>query len=442
VLIDTIPKSTNSSTMTKAPHKNRWENPKSDLFESIKFDHLEWTAGDASTAMKVLKHGLGMELIAESRNETGNQLYASYVLQTNQVKYVVTAPYNGAYPHSNSKPPNPKFDVERHKKFFERHGTGVSALGIEVKDAAEAYRITTSNGAKGVLEPTVIEAAGVKGKVIIAEIDMYSDLTSTNELHKGYTVLRFVQYDGYDGPYLPGYRAVKDPKPLNYGIQRMDHVVGNVWDMEKTVENLRKWTGFHTFAKFTKEDVQTPWTSLNSEVLASNNERVLFPINEPAPGKKESQITEYLKAYNGPGVQHIALKTNNVGHTVKAMKDASEFGFEFMNTPKSFYEDPAIFQIMKDNLTEEECDAVIDLGILIDKDDEGILLQIFTKPLFDRPTIFVEIIQRKCAGETVDVPGCGGFGKGNFKALFQAIERLQEARGNLVDTPNDMGRPC
>jgi len=170
--------------------------------------------------------------------------------------------------------------------------------------------------------------------------------------------------------------------------------------------------------------------------LASDNERVLFPINESAPGKKESQITEYLKAYNGPGVQHIAMKTNNVLATVKVMHENSDCGFEFMNTPRSYYQSPEIASMMKENLTEEEADAVIELGILIDKDDEGILLQIFTKPLFDRATVFVEIIQRKCMGETIDIPGCGGFGKGNFKALFEAIERLQEARGGLLDAVN------
>jgi len=199
------------------------------------------------------------------------------------------------------------------------------------------------------------------------------------------------------------------------------------------VAQLKKWTGFHTFSKFTKEEICTPWTSLNSEVLASNNERVLFPINESAPGKKESQITEYLKAYNGPGVQHIAMKTSNILTTVKVMAENSDCGFAFMNTPRSYYQSPEISKMMKENLTEEEADAIIELGILIDKDDEGILLQIFTNTLFDRATIFLEIIQRKCMGETIDIPGCGGFGKGNFKALFEAIERLQEARGGLLD---------
>jgi len=234
----------------------------------------------------------------------------------------------------------------------------------------------------------------------------------------------------YNGPFLPGYNQVKDLHPLDYGVQRLDHCVGNVWDLEKTVADAKKWLGFHTFSKFTKEQIQTPWTALNSEVLSNNNSRVLLPINEHAESKKESQIIEYLKAYNGPGVQHLALKTPNILTAVKTMKDNSEVGFQFMNTPKSYYQDPKVIKAMKDHLTPEEADAVMELGILVDMDGEGVLLQIFTLPLFDRPTIFIEIIQRKCMGETLDLPGCGGFGNGNFKALFEAIERLQAMRSD------------
>jgi 4-hydroxyphenylpyruvate dioxygenase len=417
-----------------AAHINRLANPKTDNFQILKFDHLEFTVGDAVSTMKVFKRGLGMELVGQSSNETGNYTYASYVLKTHDVKFVITAPYLSEFKHPEDHPPNPTYDSERAKRFFTRHGVGVSACGVEVADAAEAYKISTQNGAKGVLAPTVIEDKS-GGKVVIAEIDLYGDQTSKDPLHTSDTVIRFIQYCNYQGPFLPGYQAVTDPRPLDYGIIRIDHVVGNVYNMDNVVNQLKKWIGFHTFAKFSKEEIQTPWTALNSEVLASNNERVLFPINEPAPGKKESQITEYLKAYNGPGVQHIAMKTNNVLAAVKVMSENSDSGFEFMKTPASYYQSPEIAKMMKENLTEEEADAVIELGILIDKDDEGILLQIFTKPLFDRATIFIEIIQRKCMGETIDIPGCGGFGKGNFKALFEAIERLQEARGGLLDAP-------
>jgi 4-hydroxyphenylpyruvate dioxygenase len=427
----------------KTAKRNRYDNPKTDKFEIIKFHHLEVTCSDALSTMKLIKQGLGMEIVAESKKETGNHSYCSYVLNTHDVKFIVTAPYLADRKHPQDNPPNPKYDSEKAKTFYTRHGTGVSAVAIEVKNAREAYEIATKNGAKGVLPPLELTASEAEGggKVIISEIDLYGDYIETDPSYHSDTVIRFMSFDGFKGAYLPGYRTVKDPYPLDYGITKMDHVVGNVWNMERTINNLKNALGLHTFAAFTKEDIATPWTSLNSEVLSSNNERVLFPVNEPAPGKKESQITEYLKAYNGPGVQHIALKTSNILAAVKAMRDRSDVGFEFMTTPKTYYENPEIAHLMKENLTPEEIDAVIELSILIDKDDEGMLLQIFTKPLFDRPTIFVEIIQRKCAGETIEIPGCGGFGKGNFKALFEAIERMQEERGGLLDTTN-MGKPC
>lgn len=435
--IDTI-------TSRKEGFRNRYDNPKTDKFEIIKFDHLEFTCGDALTTMKVIKHGLGMEIVAESKKESGNHSFCSYVLRTHEVKFIITSPLLSEFKHPQDKSPLPFYNPEKAKAFFVRHGTGVSAVAIEVADTREAFRITTENGAKGVTKPVEIEASEAEGggKVIIAEIEMYSDYSSANPAHQGDTVIRFVQYVGFKGPYLPGYRAVKDPKPLDYGITRLDHVVGNVFDMDKVINQLKAWFGFHTFSKFSKEDIATPWTSLNSEVLSSNNEKVLFPVNESAAGKKESQILEYLKAYNGPGVQHLALKTNNVLATVKTMKDNSSFGFQFMSSPLEYYRDPEIAALMKEHLTEEEADAVIELGILIDNDSEGLLLQIFTKPLFDRPTLFVEIIQRKCGGQTIDVPGCGGFGHGNFKSLFQAIERMQEERGGLLDAEAIQGKPC
>jgi len=430
-----------TQTETKQAHRNRFDNPMTDFFEIIKYHHLEYTCADALSTMKLIKQGIGMELIAESKKETGNHSYSSYVLNTHDVKFIVTAPYLANIKHPQDNPPNPKYDAEKAKQFFIRHGTGVSAIGVEVKNAREAYEISTKNGAKGITAPfDVVAPEG--GKVTIAEIDIYGDYTVEDTTHHSDTVLRFISFDGYSGAFLPGYRTVKDPYPLDYGITKMDHVVGNVFNMDRAIDNLKKAIGLHTFAKFSKEEIQTPWTSLNSEVLSSNNERVLFPINESAPGKKESQITEYLKAYNGPGVQHIALKTSNILAAVKAIRERSDVGFDFMTTPKTYYESPEIAQLMKENLTPEEADAVIELSILIDKDDEGMLLQIFTKPLFDRPTIFVEIIQRKCAGETIEIPGCGGFGRGNFKALFEAIERMQEERGGLLDDAAAMGKPC
>jgi len=409
---------------------NRRHNPMTETLGSQKFDHLEWTVGDAWSATKVFKNGLGMTLVAESKKETGNHSYSSYVLKEGDIKFIITAPYLSEFVHPADKKPNPTYDAARAKRFFQRHGSGVSAVGVVVDDVRAAYQSAVEKGAKSVLAPTEVKAE--KGSVVFAELEVYGDDTTGNPLHLSETVLRLVQYIDFEGPWLPGYRAVEDKHPLDYGLIRMDHVVGNVYDMNKICADIKKWTGFYTFGGFTKEQIQTPWTSLNSEVLSSNNNRVLMPINETAEGKKESQIMEYLKAYNGPGVQHIAIKSSNIFRSVSTMRQNSHVGFEFIPTPKSYYEDPVIIERMANNLTKEEIEGVLANDILVDLDDEGVLLQIFTKPLFDRPTVFVEIIQRKCMGKTIEVPGCGGFGTGNFKSLFEAIERMQAARGGLL----------
>jgi len=357
------------------------------------------------------------------------------------VKFVVSSPLLSTFKHPLDKPPHPKWNPQSVAAFFQRHGNGVGAIGIEVPDAANAYKISTQNGATGVCEPTTLQYPD-GSKVIIAEIVAYDDGVE-KPTGFGDTLLRFIQYDNVTEAnrdlYLPGYKAVKDKTNLDYGIARIDHVVGNVHDMDATIANLKKWTGFHTFAKFTKEEIMTRWSSLNSEVLSNNNLKVLLPINEKAPGKKESQIEEYLKAYNGCGVQHIAIRADNVFTTVQKMIAASDHGFEFIPTPATYYEDPIVIARLA-KLSPEQQKQAKELGVLVDEDDEGMLLQIFTKPLFDRPTIFIEIIQRRCGEIAVDVPGCGGFGKGNFKALFESIERMQEARGGLLDdtsSPSD-----
>jgi 4-hydroxyphenylpyruvate dioxygenase len=418
------------------------KHPQTDLFNIIRIDHLEWTVGDAISAAKVFKVGLGMEYIGHSKKETGNHDYTSYVLQTNDVKFIVSSPLltNDEFKNPNSKAPHPLF-AKKASHFFTRHGNGVSAIGVEVADVKKAFEISTANGAIAVLPPTTLEGAKPEeGKVIIAEILIYNEEDPKAPYKKSDTVLRYIQNVDYKGPFIPGYVAFKDPSPLNYNIHRMDHVVGNVYDMDKIIADIKKWTGMHTFAKFSKEEIMTKYTSLNSEVLSNNDSRLLLPVNEAAPGKAESQILEYLKAYNGPGVQHIALKSNNIFDTVQSIASAKEFGFEFIPTPATYYEDPVIIDRMENHLEQSERDMCKKLGILVDLDEEGILLQIFTKPLFDRPTIFVEIIQRKCKGVTIEIPGCGGFGKGNFKALFESIERLQAERGGLIPTPQQ--NPC
>eukprot|EP01100_Stratorugosa_tubuloviscum_P005696 TRINITY_DN252_c3_g1_i1.p1 TRINITY_DN252_c3_g1~~TRINITY_DN252_c3_g1_i1.p1 ORF type:complete len:424 (-),score=204.52 TRINITY_DN252_c3_g1_i1:70-1341(-) len=419
---------------TENKRVNHYENLQTDLFTVIKFHSLEYTVGDAKITSMIFKKGLGMKITGVSNQETGNHTYTSYILEAADVKFILNSPYLYHFQHPDNKVPNPSFDSKRASSFWSRHGNGVSTINIEVSDATQAFKVATENGAKGVVNPTEIKNETEEGRVVISEIELYNDYESTDPLHHGLTTLRFIQYDGFNGPFLPGYKKYEDETPFNYGLSRIDHVVGNVYNMDRIISNLKKWIGFHTFAKFTKEEIQTRWTSLNSEVLANNNLKVLLPINEPAPGKKESQIIEYLKAYNGPGVQHIALKSFNVFSTVAQMKVNSITGFEFIPTPSTYYEDPYIILLLEQFFTPEERASIQQHGILIDRDDEGVLLQIFTKPLFDRPTLFIEIIQRRCYGEVAEIPGCGGFGKGNFKALFESIERLQELRGGLLPT--------
>eukprot|EP01130_Rhizamoeba_saxonica_P012269 TRINITY_DN5151_c0_g1_i2.p1 TRINITY_DN5151_c0_g1~~TRINITY_DN5151_c0_g1_i2.p1 ORF type:complete len:486 (+),score=121.27 TRINITY_DN5151_c0_g1_i2:2357-3814(+) len=405
-------------------HLNRIidENREHDLFEIIEFDHLEWFVGDATTALKVFKLGFGMNLVAESKHETGNHDYCSYVLQTQDVRWVITSPYLSNFQHPDNNSPDPNFDGQAVTNFLNTHGSGVGVIGLKVGNATQAYNTAVKNGAVGHREP--YEILGENGSVIVSEIGFYGDVK-----------LRFVEYKGYEGAFLPGFKNVDDKHELNYQIKRMDHVVGNVYDMDETINHIKKVLGFHTFAKFSKEDIATKWTSLNSEVLANEKENVLLPINEPAPGKKESQITEYLKANNGPGVQHIALFTPDVLNTINYMRVAGQFGgFEFIPAMPEYYNDKRVKDIMDRHLSPEVQDKIKEYGILVDEDAEGALLQIFTKPLFDRPTIFVEIIQRLCHGQVIDKPGCGGFGKGNFRALFQSIERMQAERHMLLDT--------
>jgi 4-hydroxyphenylpyruvate dioxygenase len=384
---------------------------------------------DSRTTAFTLKKGLGMKHIARSLHETGNHQYSSFVLQSHSIKWAVLAPYLSDFRHPDQKFPHPNFDGAYVRDWVGRHGSGVGAIGIRVASAKDAYEKSTGVGepdqekyAKGRTPPT--ELKDKYGSIIFAEIYIY-----------GETLLRFIEYKDYTGPYIPGYEPVTDPTPLDYGIHRMDHVVGNVPELGPVLQNFEKWLGFHIFAEFSEEDIQTEWTSLNSKVMANNIDTVLLPLNEPAKKKKESQITEFLKAYNGPGVQHIAMFTPEILSTIEQISKAStEGGFELIGTPLEYYDDSAVKEIMAEHLTPQAIELVKKYGILVDQDEEGVLLQIFTKPLFDRPTIFVEIIQRLCHGEVVDKPGCGGFGKGNFRALFQSIERLQQARGMLLDT--------
>jgi len=256
-----------------------------DLFDVQRFDHLEFWCLDAKTTMQFLKLGIGMQLIARSMHETRNHRYASFVLQSHDVKWVVVSPYLSEFEHPVQGQPHPNFDGEYMKNWVAKHGNGVAVIGVKVGNATEAYEKATGKGepdpenwAKGRTPPTVLK--GEKGSVVVSEIFIYGD-----------TILRFMEYqDGYAETFLPGYESVKDPSPLNYGIQRMDHVVGNVPELTPVIENIKKWLGFHVFAYFTKEDIQTEWTSLNSTVMSNNYNTVLLPINEPA---KKTRIANY-----------------------------------------------------------------------------------------------------------------------------------------------------
>jgi 4-hydroxyphenylpyruvate dioxygenase len=281
----------------------------------------------------------------------------------------------------------------------------VKDIALRVRDAAAAYRAALANGAAGVLEPTVYEDA--HGRIVKATIAAYGD-----------TVHSFIERDGYEGPFMPGFRLVEERPPVpETGIAAIDHIVGNVelGAMEEWVGYYRDVLGFKQLIHFDDQDISTEYSALMSKVMQNGTGKIKFPINEPADGRKKSQIEEYLEYYGGPGVQHIALATGDICATVDALRAA---GIPFIKVPPSYYDDLEA----RVGRIDESRQALQERGILVDRDEEGYLLQIFSQPMQDRPTLFIEIIQRK---------GSRGFGKGNFKALFEAIEREQEKRGNL-----------
>jgi len=413
-------------------------NPNSDRFKIHKFDHLEFYCGDALNTYSRFSWGLGMTLVAKSNASTGNNQYASYVLQSNDIKFVFTSALVTPVDEP-TKTPHPQYSQEKARKFFNDHGLAVRAIGILVEDATEAYNQCVANGGVSVLEPRKLTDDKTGKTITIAEVQHVDDV-----------VLRFMEDASFDGPYLPGYEAVDAPK-LTYGLKRMDHVVSNVPNLMNTVGYFMKMTGFHEFAEFTAEDVGTVDSGLNSMVIANNSEIVLLPVNEPTFGtRRKSQIQTYLEQNNGSGVQHIAIKCDNIFHTLKELRQRTHVGgFDFMPRPSDKYYRNLPNKI-GDSLTAEEYKLCEELGILVDKDSEGVLLQIFTKPVGDRMTLFLEIIQRigctdkdYCTGrhpkilrhEPVQMGGCGGFGKGNFTELFKSIEdyeKLVEAQSSAA----------
>jgi 4-hydroxyphenylpyruvate dioxygenase len=490
-------KTTNGNTAAKAAAATapfpsvRRHNPRSDRFPVRRFHHVEFWTADATTAARRFAAGLGMTLVAKSDQSTGNPTFASYALRSGELVLAFTAPYSrravalaaeaasktGSAPAAAPRVPLPSYSQQDALDFVAAHGLAVRALAVEVDDARSAFDASVAGGAVAVLPPTVLQpwvddgddnnkssALSSHTPQTVAEVKLYGDV-----------VLRYVSGPPSSAvPFLAGYQPVpagNAPFKLDYGLERLDHAVGNVPNLSEAQRYIQAFTGFHEFAEFTAEDVGTVDSGLNSVVLANNNENVLLPVNEPTFGtRRKSQIQTYLEQNEGAGLQHLALKTQDIFSTLRAMRAAADAGagLEFMPRPSDAY-----YKGLKEKLTaggvvacplsDADLKACEELGVLVDRDDQGTLLQIFTKPLGDRPTVFVEIIQRvgcmrpvggggdgeadgsaaaeaeaaaaeeaaaakaraEAKAEQVRMEqagGCGGFGKGNFSELFKSIE--------------------
>jgi 4-hydroxyphenylpyruvate dioxygenase len=363
-----------------------------DFMPLLGWDHVELWVGNAKQAAYYYERALGFQPVAYAGPETGVRDRASYVLEQGDIRFVVTSGIR------------PDHGIARHAHV---HGDGVRDVAFQVTDATAAYRQALQRGARGVDEPRWVEDE--HGRVEIASIATY-----------GETIHSFVNREEYPGVYLPGYQAIEtgNGRPeVGVGLKLVDHVVGNVelGRMEHWVEFYERCLGFRELIHFSDEAISTEYSALMSKVMTGGGGRFKLPINEPAEGKRKSQIEEYLEFYGGPGVQHIAFATEDIVGTVEALR---ERGIRFLDTPDAYYDDVA----ERVGEIDAEWSALRRLKILADRDDEGYLLQIFTKTAQDRPTLFFEVIERH---------GAIGFGEGNFKALFEAIEREQALRGNL-----------
>jgi len=361
-----------------------------DTFPINGTDHIEFYVGNARQASHFYRSAFGFQLVGYRGPETGVRERASYLLQQGEIRFVLTTAL---------RPDSPIADHVR------RHGDGVRDLALWVDDARAAYEVAVERGARSARPPEVLRDA--HGEVVIAAIETYGD-----------TIHSLVERRHYDGLFLPGFEAVTPHyQPPEVGLRYVDHCVGNVelGQMNRWVAYYSQVMGFRNLLTFDDKDISTEYSALMSKVMANGNERIKFPINEPARGKKKSQIDEYLEFYGGPGVQHIAVATDDILGTVTSLRDR---GVEFLSVPTTYYDELQA----RVRTIDEPVDALAELGVLVDRDPDGYLLQIFTKPVQDRPTVFYEIIQRK---------GARSFGKGNFKALFEAIEREQARRGNL-----------
>jgi 4-hydroxyphenylpyruvate dioxygenase len=366
------------------------ERTKQDFLPLKGTDHVEFYVGNARQAAYYYRAAFGMSLVAYSGPETGQRDRTSYVVEQGKIRFVFTTSLR------------PGTSVAEH---VARHGDGVRVIALEVGDARASWTETIARGARSIAEPT--EIADANGRVITSSIAAYGD-----------TVHTFVERGNYKGAFLPGFRAEQpDTVARPVGLKHVDHMVGNVgWHaMNEWVDFYANVMGFQLYQHFDDKDISTEYSALMSKVMANGNGYVKFPINEPAEGRRKSQIEEYLDFYQGPGVQHIALATDNILGTVAQMQLQ---GVEFLTIPHSYYTELS----KRVGRIDEPIEELERLGILVDRDDEGYMLQIFTRPVEDRPTLFYEIIQRK---------GSRSFGKGNFKALFEAIEREQALRGNL-----------
>jgi len=354
-------------------------------------DYVEFYVGNAKQAAHYYMSAFGFQALAYAGPETGIKDRVSYAVRQHKLTFVVTTALRTNNPIADH---------------VYKHGDGVKAIALRVNDASSAWEETTKRGAKSYLEPQRMKDED--GEVVMSGIHTYGD-----------TVHLFIERKNYKGAFMPGFKTWSLPhyKTADTGLLYVDHCVGNVdWNgMNPWVKFYEDIMGFKNILTFDDEDISTEYSALMSKVMSSGNGFVKFPINEPAEGKKKSQVEEYLEFYNGAGVQHVALATNNIVATVK---DLMGRGVEFLKVPTSYYDD----LLTRVGKIDEDLEPLRELGILVDRDNEGYLLQLFSKPVEDRPTLFFEIIQRK---------GAKSFGKGNFKALFEAIEREQEARGNL-----------
>jgi len=362
-----------------------------DFMPLLGWDHLELWVGNAKQSAYFYEGVLGFTRTAYAGPETGLRDRASYVLEQGEIRLVLTTALREDH------------EITRH---YARHGDGVRDIALTVPDATEAYGQAVQRGARGVREPTKLEDD--QGAVQLAAIATYGD-----------TIHTFVERSGYEGAFLPGFVSVSSngPAGADAGLTNIDHVVGNVelGRMDDWVEFYERVFGMTNILHFGDDQIQTEYSALMSKVMSDGEGKIKFPINEPAEGKRKSQIEEYLDFYGGPGVQHVALATDDIVATVEELERR---GLRFLKTPPAYYED------LEERVGEIDADYddLRRLGILADRDEEGYLLQIFTKTTQDRPTLFFEIIERH---------GSRGFGEGNFKALFEAIEREQALRGNL-----------